>query len=339
MESNRVKISMSRPLVSIITPVFNGADYLAETLRSICASTYENIELIVVDDGSTDNSAKVANETLIQSGRPFQVITKPNSGEADSDNFGLARSRGDIIAFINADDPIDPELVSKSVQVFLDKSNVIVTYPDWRMIDEHGNFIQFVTPKSPSVELLIGDVQCLPGPGAFIRRSGIPSPEIRKKKYRYVSDYEQWLSLALVGEFHKIPEVLASWRRHSAQQTAAAQGKHLALELVQVIDDFFNRPDVPSSIKKLENQAKAQARYQAAIQSLYGREVKGKRLLLASVFTPFKRSNQANPERRNPLVAALILTNPFGRFYLHNHLRLKAKLRGLFTRQLPKNRS
>jgi len=322
----------NRPLVSIITPVFNGADYLEETLRSICASSYRNLELIVIDDGSTDDSARVARETLASTGRLFQVTSKPNSGEADSDNFGLERSRGEIIAFINADDPIDIDLVTKSVEVFEKNPNVIVTYPDWRMIDENGDFIQHVFPKSPTLELLVGDVQCLPGPGAFIRRSAIPSPELRKKKYRYVSDYEQWLSLSLQGEFYKIPEVLASWRRHSAQQTAAAQGKYLSIELVQVIEDFFRRTDLTNAVRSLEKQAKAQAHYQAAIQSLYGRGVPGKRLLLTSVFTVFRRRNQQNPERRNPLVALLILSNPLGRFYLHNHLRIKEQARNIFRK-------
>lgn len=313
------------PLVSIITPVYNGAAFLAETLTSICASSYPNIELIVVDDGSSDGSAEVARNVLEASGRPYQVISKPNSGEADSDNFGLARSSGEFIAFINADDPIEPLLIERSIGVFLSNPNVIVTYPDWKMIDENGEFIQFVKPKHPSVDRIVGDVQCLPGPGALIRRSAIKTGEIRKKQYRYVSDFEQWLSLLLEGEFVKIPEVLASWRRHSSQQTAAAQGVALALELVDVMYDYFNRDGLPENIRKLEVQSKSQAHYQAAIQSLYGAGVPGKAHLAKSLSLIYRRASRVDAERRNPVVMLLVLANPLGRYYVKNHLRIKAK--------------
>jgi glycosyltransferase involved in cell wall biosynthesis len=319
--------SKSAPLVSIITPVYNGAAFLAETLDSICSSTYANIELIVVDDGSTDGSADVARVVLETCGRPFQVISKPNSGEADSDNFGLARSSGEFVAFINADDPIEPLLIERSVEVFQQHPNVIVTYPDWKMIDENGEFIQFVKPKVPSAAVIVGDVQCLPGPGALIRRDAIKTPEIRKKQYRYVSDFEQWLSLLLEGDFVKIPEVLASWRRHSSQQTAAAQGVALAQELVDLIYDYFNRDGLPRHIRKLETQAKSQAHYQAAIQSLYGVGVPGKKHLVKSIALTYRRDSSSEAERRNPLVMLLVLANPLGRYYVKNHLRIKAKFR------------
>ncbi len=315
------------PLVSIITPVYNGAAFLAETLTSICASTYPNIELIVVDDGSSDDSAEVARGVLEASGRPFQVISKQNSGEADSDNFGLARSSGEFVAFINADDPIEPLLIERSIDVFQKDSNVIVTYPDWKMIDENGEFIQFVKPKDPSADLIVGDVQCLPGPGALIRRAAIKTPEIRKKQYRYVSDFEQWLSLLLEGDFVKIPEVLASWRRHSSQQTAAAQGVALARELVDVMYDYFNREGLPQHIRRLETQAKSQAHYQAAIQSLYGVGVPGKSHLAKSLALVYRRESHSEAERRNPIVMLLVLANPLGRYYVKNHLRIKAKFK------------
>jgi glycosyltransferase involved in cell wall biosynthesis len=89
------------PLVSCVIPVYNGGRWLAETLDSVLAQTYRNCEILVVDDGSTDDSAEVASRFA---GSGDGLVRKANGGTASARNLGVARSRGELIAFLDADD-------------------------------------------------------------------------------------------------------------------------------------------------------------------------------------------------------------------------------------------
>lgn len=303
----------TQPLLSVLTPVYNGEEFLEETLTSLVASDYPNIEFILVDDGSKDSSADIAEEVFGRSGRPYQVIRKANSGEADSDNVALAASSGDYIAIVNCDDPVYPDLFSKSIAALLANGDAVVSYPDWDLINARGEKLKTVLVKEYSLDSLLGDNDCLPGPGAVMRRSAIESPILRDPKFRYTSDYRQWLNLSLKGPFLRVAGPLCTWRIHSSQQTVTAAGTVQANEMISCIDDFFQRDDLPEAHRRLENQAKSQARYLAAVQSLHRAGVPGRRFLFESFAIPFRRRSGYVPRRRSVIAATLVLLNPLGR--------------------------
>jgi len=115
---------MTKPLVSVIIPAYNSEKYIAETLRSVMAQTYRNIEIIVVDDCSTDATLQVVEKMDIQ--RPISVIKKEkNSGAAASRNMGYQHSKGSLIKFLDADDFIDPKMIANQVALATDDSNII----------------------------------------------------------------------------------------------------------------------------------------------------------------------------------------------------------------------
>jgi glycosyltransferase involved in cell wall biosynthesis len=299
--------------LSVITPVFNGEDFLEETLRSLVASDYEDIEFILVDDGSTDKSLSISKSVLESSGRNCKIISKSNSGEADSDNVGLAASSGEFIAIVNADDPVYPSLFTKSIHALNSDQNLVVTYPDWDMIDKAGKLLKTVITADYSLDSLLGDNSCLPGPGAVIRRSSIKSPILRKPEFRYTSDFRQWLTLSSVGDFKRIPETLCTWRVHDGQQTVAALGSTQAEEMLRCISDFYKDGPVSPAALKLKSQAESQSYYLAAIQSLYRDNVPGRRYLLKSLVLFYRRNSGYTPNRRSFVVMVLISLNPLGR--------------------------
>lgn len=100
--------------VSIIVPVFNTEEYVSRCLQSILAQTYDNIEIIVVDDGSTDGSAKVL--ASYRSHRQIRVISQANGGLSLARNRGLDAARGDWVMFVDSDDAIHPELVDRAIK-------------------------------------------------------------------------------------------------------------------------------------------------------------------------------------------------------------------------------
>jgi len=103
------------PLVSVIVPVFNAGKYLAVCLDSIITQTYKNLEIIIVDDGSTDDSLKIANEYALKDGR-IAVIRKAHLGVSEARNAGLDAASGEFVMFIDADDYAGAELVSRLLE-------------------------------------------------------------------------------------------------------------------------------------------------------------------------------------------------------------------------------
>jgi glycosyltransferase involved in cell wall biosynthesis len=122
-----------KPLVSCIIPVYNGERYLAEAIESVRAQTYRPIEVIVVDDGSTDGSADIA-----QSYDDARYIYQPNQGVAVSRNTGIAAAQGDYVAFLDQDDRWTPDKLSVQMGYLLEHSHVDYVLARQRMFLEAG---------------------------------------------------------------------------------------------------------------------------------------------------------------------------------------------------------
>ncbi len=110
------------PLVSIVIPVYNVEKYIAESLMSVVSQTYKNIELILIDDGSEDNSVEIAKEILFKSGFPFKIISQSNEGVSSARNAGIKNSNGDWIVFFDSDDIMLPHAVEHLVASICDES-------------------------------------------------------------------------------------------------------------------------------------------------------------------------------------------------------------------------
>ena len=110
-----MRLMLNNGLVSVVVPSYNGSQFIIETLQSVLNQTYSSLELIVVNDGSTDNSVELI--TALDDHR-IQLITKENSGVSDSRNVGLKASEGEFILFLDADDLIQPDFIEKAVEIF-----------------------------------------------------------------------------------------------------------------------------------------------------------------------------------------------------------------------------
>ena len=304
---------LSAPLVSVITPVYNGEKYISEVLNSIAGSTYRPLELIVVNDGSTDNTLKKIQDHVSDISIPVKVIDIPNAGEANAVNTGLKYCNGKYISIVNADDPIKPHLFERTVSALEATDEYSVAYPDWEMIDKNGQVIRNVRTQEFSHRALIANFICLPGPGALIRRASLGQMELRNPRFKYVSDYDLWLRISLEGPFIRVPEILATWRNHAEGATYTSKGAGQVIEMLDVITLFFDQTDLPNEISRFRGQAMAHAFYFAAIQSLYASNVHGRWLLLQSFKFGFRRQSDDRPNRRKFLIVMAIILNPLGR--------------------------
>ena len=126
---------MNSNQVSIIIPCYNAARWIAETLQSCFAQTYRPIEIIIVDDGSSDNSRAVAEKYLAQTALPYQVISVTNGGASRARNIGWQRATGDWIQFLDADDLLHPEKITRQMRyASATDEAVALIYSNWQDI-------------------------------------------------------------------------------------------------------------------------------------------------------------------------------------------------------------
>lgn len=269
---------------TVITPVYNGRGYIAETIESVLAQREEKravpFDYIVVDDGSTDGTGDFVAGRY---GDRLRLIRQPNQGEPAAVNRGIAEASTDIVGIVNADDPIRPDLVRVAVHALESNPDFVAIYPDWEMIDAVGAIVQTIRASDFDLRMHLEQHLCLPGPGAFFRRSALRGELARDPRWRYTGDYEMWLRLALRGRIVHIPRVLATWRRHSAGASQAARTWLMASNKVDMIEAFFRRPDLPADVRALERQAMSSALYCAALLAIHGPTVPARRYMWRSV--------------------------------------------------------
>ncbi|MEQ8671995.1 MAG: glycosyltransferase [Aggregatilineales bacterium] len=276
---------MKKPLVTVITPTYNRADLLAETIDSVLSQDYANIEYLVLDDGSKDDTV----ELLKTYDDPrLKWESHANMGEANTVNKAFEMARGEFVIVVNSDDPILPGLLSESVTYLLAHPDVWVTYPDWVMIDDQSKSIKTMTVYEYPYENMLRYHHCPPGPGAMFRRDALDAGIRRDGHWRYVSDYEFWLKVGLHGRLARLPKSLATWRSHAGGASTAFANTSMADEHVNVVKAYFERPDVPAKVQQVKREAICNAYYIAAIICLPKERHAARVNFLRSIFTmPF----------------------------------------------------
>lgn len=244
--------------VTIGVPTFNRAGFLDETLASLVGQDYDDVEVIVVDDGSTDETPAVLARWAAQSPK-IRVIRQSNGGEASASNHAWRLATGQLFGIVCSDDPQPSTLVRTTVEFLARHPEVIVSYPDWWMIDDVGARVRAVQVPEHSLVRLIAMAECYVGPGAFIRRDiAFPRlPQLRDPRFRFVSDYSSWLPLSLLGPFARLPEPVAAWRQHPGGATQSPKRRQRADEHLTLFRDFFARPDLPPEVRALRAPALA----------------------------------------------------------------------------------
>jgi glycosyltransferase involved in cell wall biosynthesis len=157
--------------VSIIIPVYNGEKYIDRCLNSILNQTYKNIELIIIDDGSTDNSFKLLSEYLKKDTR-IKVIHKENGGQASARNLGLTKSTGDYIMFVDCDDYIELNMIEELLNLSLkNKSDITVCDLNANYGNKTNNIIKGMINASnnANINFMLSD----PGPCAKLFKASI----------------------------------------------------------------------------------------------------------------------------------------------------------------------
>ncbi len=243
------------PLVSLIIPTCNLAGLLEETLESLLAQKYEPIELIVVDDGSTDETPEVLDRVSARSGGRLRTVRHENMGQARSINRAFDMVSGKYVGVISSGDPQPPDLIGPLVHVLESEPEILLVYPHRIRIDDQGGHVDRVHTLEYSYVDLVRWVERIPGSGALFRRELIQQVGGYDPNFRFCPDYDWLLRAGLMGPFKPVPQVLSEWRHHTGSLTAGSRGEAVARDLVHVIEKFYERDDLPAEVQAVRPEA------------------------------------------------------------------------------------
>jgi glycosyltransferase involved in cell wall biosynthesis len=212
-----------QPLVSIITPSFNQGRYLEETMLSVLQQDYPNIEYIVIDGGSTDNSIEVIHRYESRLG---YWISERDKGQTEALNKGFAHAHGEILAWLNSDDVYYPGAVSEAVKFLLENPDIGMVYGDLDFINEDGRIIgRFKAAQTHLKKLRRGFVH-IPQPAAFFKATHWKKIGPLDPGYFFAMDYDLWVRLAGVTSLKYLPgNPWAKFRLHSDAKTINADDR------------------------------------------------------------------------------------------------------------------
>jgi glycosyltransferase involved in cell wall biosynthesis len=232
---------LTMPKVSVVIPVYNGERYLRATLESVWAQTYQNYEIICVDDGSKDGSVAILNSYAER----IQVIRQTNMGQAGARNAGVKRGTGDYLALLDQDDLWYPWKLERQVALLDDHPEAVMVHCDMDWIDETGNVIQrnrvsaarMSAQKGLTMTRLFGWDPCIYPSTTLIRkvafeRVGGFDPEIPW----YGEDIDLMLRLREEGQFIFLEEAGTQYRKHSSNCSGAGTDA-----MFQCAEKFFRK--------------------------------------------------------------------------------------------------
>jgi len=259
-----MRMGTVNPLVSIVVPCYNQGNYLRQAVESVLSQDYPRVELIVLDDGSNDDTPEV----LASYAGRFHYESQANMGQAATLNKGWRMSKGEILSYLAADDFLLPGAVARAVETLVANPEIVLSYCDYNRVDPQSHVIWRVRTQEFSYWNLSVGLVCQPGPGVFFRRDAFERAGFWNETLRHTPDFEYWLRLGLEGGFLRIPEVLAAYRMHASSQSLAAASPQLADEMVRVISSHFRNPKLPTEIARDEPQAMSNAHVVSARQHL-----------------------------------------------------------------------
>jgi glycosyltransferase involved in cell wall biosynthesis len=240
--------------ISIITPSFNQAAYLEQTILSVLEQDFPHIEYLVIDGASTDNSVDIIKK---YSDRLAYWTSEKDKGQADAINKGFAHATGNIIAWLNSDDYYLAGTISAATKIFEEHPEVVLAYGNMLAVDEHGKTFNTLNYKQLTLEDLLC-FQIIGQPAVFFRRSALQAAGGLDPSFHFMLDHHLWIRLAQQGKILHVPQTWAAARYH-AEAKNIAKAAEFGREAFRILDAVGHVDHLAPILAKVNRRARASA--------------------------------------------------------------------------------
>ena len=242
------------PSVSVIIPTYNRRQLLDEAIRSVFRQSLENVELLVLDDGSTDGTEVLLRHWAAREPDRFRWFSHPNMGQVATVNRGFELARSDHLYVLNSDDFLYPNGLAALHNALLDCPEAVLAYGDWRTIDHDGRILADVHLRQFSaVEILTWAMTV--GAGVMYTRRLVDELGGWAPRFAVSPDWHFWIHGTRLGPYVHVPLRIAVYRYHQGTITWTSRGRKSAETWSQILEDFFDRPDLPLELKETQDFA------------------------------------------------------------------------------------
>jgi glycosyltransferase involved in cell wall biosynthesis len=226
-----------KPLVSIVTPSYNQAAYLEETIRSVLEQDYEPLEYVVVDDGSTDGSVEIAERYADR----LTLIQQENSGQPGALNRGFARTRGELIGYLNSDDTLLPGAIDAMVAELEREPRALLVYGDAHYTDEHSERTGYLRAREFDVAAMQRTCDNhIVQPSTLWRREAWERFGPFDEDAYYFFDFEFFVRFP-PDRVRRLEMPLSTYRIHAAAKSTGADGSRLARDHARLAEKLPTR--------------------------------------------------------------------------------------------------
>ncbi len=242
-----------QPLVSIVTPSFNKGSFIEETILSIRNQAYPHIEHIVMDGGSKDGTLDILRKYEDR----LTWISEPDKGQSDAINKGWRLAKGEIIAYLNADDTYTPGAVEAAVRFLADHPDVDLVYGRCNIISEEGRLIG-ECGEPYTLAALVAGPNPIPQPAAFLRRRVLDEVGYVDVSLHMAMDHDLWVRIGTRFAIAFTPRTLANFRLCAGTKTSDSAFA-FGPDTIRVLDKLYAQPDLPAEVTRVKREAYAYA--------------------------------------------------------------------------------
>ncbi len=249
------------PRISVVTPSYNQGQFIEETIRSVLLQGYPNLEYIIIDGGSTDDTLEI-----LRKYEPWLAswVSEPDEGQTEAINKGWRTGSGEFVTWLNSDDILTPDSLQVAAEALMARGDVDLVYGDFQEMDAQGRIVQLVGRFPFAIEEVLRywrNPVCQPG--FLMRRDLLTRIGYLDPAFHYAMDFDYWLRMGKRGRLLYIPKVLAGFRIHP-EAKGSTQIATLARENVLLVEKFFADPDLPEALRGLYKSASGKANLESA---------------------------------------------------------------------------
>lgn len=261
------------PKVSIVIPVYNGANYLKEAIDSALAQTYNNLEIVVVNDGSNDNGA--TEKIALSYGNKVRYFSKPNGGVASALNLAIKEMTGEYFSWLSHDDLYYPDKIEQEVKVALNfLPDIYIIYSDFSVFTTNKEQNSLVrvhggSPKNVRYRLIFENF--IHGCTVLIPKAAFEECGLFNEELRATQDYELWFRMAKTYRFLHIDKILVNTRRH-AQQGSVTMSDITLIECNNLLIRLIKELTIPEITN--HNQHAPSVAFQRIADNMWKRDFK-----------------------------------------------------------------